>query len=132
MSCASKRCKWKHHKVAELLLHLLESHHDAFEEVAPNLAEHLYVDYYCEAVAVHERQHAPSVGMAIDRRVIRTVLSGYNDDYIKCLICFACAQRKHVQLQFMSVNKLANNYKCVQTLMPSNKSGRASTSAANG
>ena len=32
--------------------------------------------------------------MAVDRRVLRTILSGYNDEHIKCLICFVCAQRK--------------------------------------
>ena len=44
VSCSFKGCKWKHHKVAELLLHLLEAHHDAFEEIAPHLAEHVYLD----------------------------------------------------------------------------------------
>ena len=46
---------------------------------------------YQQALAVKERQAIPVVGEAIDRRAFEQTTLMYNDEKIKCLICFVCA-----------------------------------------
>ena len=49
---------------------------------------------YKAALSIKERQQIPIVGPSVDRRAFEHTSHVYNDDRIRSLICFACAQVK--------------------------------------
>ena len=88
--CGSKDCL-KHH--------ILTAHRDAIAEMCGEeaLRKHSY-DYYQEAVAWHEREKMPSVGIHIDRRTLKHASKALQESLTASLICACC------QCQFTSLD----------------------------
>ena len=51
-------------------------------------------DFYSAAISSIERRNVPKVGYSIDRRSFGQVMQCYNDEKVRSLICFVCAQVK--------------------------------------
>ena len=51
-----------------------------------------YLDVVFEACAIAERERWPQLGLSVTRRSLHMVCNRFNDDNIKCLCCFICAQ----------------------------------------
>ncbi len=85
-------------------MHLTMDHEADFREALdPTIAISEWVDYYEEALQVVERGDLedavdleigmPTVGLSVDRRVLAHVAEAYDEDTLKCHICFVCAQK---------------------------------------
>ena len=115
VSCAFLGCRWcgsesascdaeyyddcEHPWDQELRHHVITTHGATICGVtAPyiekNRMEELMWDLYKEALSVQERQQIPSVGYSVERRTFKYATHVYNDNRIRSLICFACAQIK--------------------------------------
>ena len=114
VSCSFRGCTWwggglveeeacrddpEHPWDQELREHVLTQHTDAVSAVVGELLAPLDLedkrwDLYKEAIAVLERRGVPVVGPSVDRRATDHLVQMYNDQRVKSLICFACAQIK--------------------------------------
>ena len=74
--------------------HLRDRHQPVFLDACADIHPDIYIDYYQEAIAVIERSQMPRVGYSNDRRVFDHLTTVFNDDKIKALVCFMCAQIK--------------------------------------
>jgi hypothetical protein len=118
VSCAFKGCTWcgggsfpaqdlmvepEHPWDQKLRRHVLAAHGDEIKQHAAKILTEdivddelvwgkLVWDLYKQALAVLERRGVPAVGPSVDRRTFEHVVQVYNDEAIKGLICFACAQ----------------------------------------
>lgn len=52
------------------------------------------LDYICGAISTKERSTWPKLGLAVTRRVLRTLVKRYNDTRTKCLVCFVCGEQR--------------------------------------
>ena len=52
------------------------------------------IDYVNGAVREKERNKFPNLGLSVTRRVLRTLVQTYNDNNIKCLVCFICGEQR--------------------------------------
>ena len=137
VSCAFQGCIWcggrtlkardeqacrddpEHPWDQELREHILTQHADAITTRLSDLVtslniEDLYWDLYKEAIAVKERSNVPIVGPSVDRRATDHLVQMFNDQKIKSLICFACAQIKvdtgvcRSEIEYVSAKWLLN------------------------
>ena len=51
------------------------------------------MDYYEEAMKVHERRAIPQTGLSVDRRVLAHLREVYRDETVRTLTCVACAEK---------------------------------------
>lgn len=51
------------------------------------------MDYYEEAVNIHERRELPKTDLGVDRRVLAHLREVYRDETVQTLICIACAEK---------------------------------------
>jgi len=51
------------------------------------------VAYYTQAICEREREHMPCIGPSVDRRVLARATLTTENNKVKSLICFACAQK---------------------------------------
>ena len=51
------------------------------------------MDYYEEAVKIHEQREMPKIGLSVDRRVLAHLREVYRDEAVQTLICIACAEK---------------------------------------
>ena len=112
VSCAFRGCSWsgggwsslssyeddcEHPWDQQLRGHIAARH---TEHIAPIVipllggarAQELQWDLYKGALSFQERRQMPCVGPSVDRRVFEYTSHVYNDQCIRSLICFACAQ----------------------------------------
>ena len=114
VSCAFAECQWhggrfceeqafrdypEHPWDQELRTHVLDAHADGIAEAGKGIeaemtTEHVLWDVYREAIAVIERRGIPVVGPSVDRRATDHLVQRFNDQRIKGLVCFCCAQVK--------------------------------------
>ena len=114
VSCAFRKCGWKgggettdrcyrddseHPWDQQLREHVLAEHRGELLEDAAGLegcqnAGDISWGLYKAALSIKERQQIPIVGPSVDRRAFEHTSHVYNDDRIRSLICFACAQVK--------------------------------------
>ena len=92
--CAFRGCKWVGEKRDDIKPHIHSKHRARIIEVCGHRAQDHVFDFYCEAIAVHERNTVPQIGFSIDRRSIAQTVEVYNDECIKQLVCFVCSQSK--------------------------------------
>ena len=111
VQCSFKDCGWVHYPCSEtrrehnsehpwdrrLKEHIWECHSDkllsALERFLPKeKIDHLYWDVYKEALATLERKSFPATGDSIERRAFEMLLSKYNDNHIRALMCFCCGR----------------------------------------
>ena len=83
----------------ELRQHISSVHGSQIQELAEacigeELAKKHQWDLYKAALSVQERQTIPVAGVSVDRRVFEYTYHVYNDECIRSLICFSCAQIK--------------------------------------
>ncbi len=50
------------------------------------------IAYYTQAVCERETEHMPCIGPSVDRRILARTTEMAQNDRVKSLICFACAQ----------------------------------------
>jgi len=114
VSCAFRGCGWcgggttseealrhdfEHPWDQQLRNHVLSTHGRRMQEVVESVPLKLDSDelswaLYKQALAVQERKTVPRIGVSVERRVFDTLTHVYQDDCIRALICFACAQIK--------------------------------------
>ena len=114
VSCAFAGCQWhgggvceerafrddpEHPWDQELRTHVLEAHAGNLVEGGKGLGaelatERVLWDVYKEAISVIERRCIPIVGPSADRRATEHLVQRFNDQRIKSLVCFCCAQVK--------------------------------------
>ena len=112
VSCAFRGCGWcgggpssrqayeddcEHPWDQQLREHVASTHGARLSELTSPLlgnarSSELIWDLYKGALSVQERKQVPCVGPSVDRRVFENTSHVYNDDRIRSLICFACAQ----------------------------------------
>ena len=51
------------------------------------------MDYYEEAVKIHERREMPKTGLSVDRRVLAHLREFYRYEAVQTLICMVCAEK---------------------------------------
>ena len=66
----------------------------ALQEAGASIHDVSVWDLYKQAVATKERNSVPAVGASIDRRCFEHLVQVYNDQTIRQLLCFCCAQSK--------------------------------------
>ena len=114
VSCAFRGCNWtgggcstdaayrddcEHPWDQQFKEHVLHAHADQiFEALKPMVAhcqtQELMWDVYKGALSAQERRCFPIAGFSVERRVFEYIAHVYNDERIRSLICFACAQIK--------------------------------------
>ena len=114
VSCAFRGCNWsgggssteaefrhdcEHPWDQQLRAHVLHAHSEQFFEelqlLLPRGQIHeLMWDLYKGALSARERRSIPVVGFSVERRALEYTAHIYNDNRIRALICFACAQIK--------------------------------------
>ena len=114
--CAFRQCHWhgglpftratratladdpEHPWDQELRAHITTAHRDAMQvalqEAGASIHDVSVWDLYKQAVATKERNSVPAVGASIDRRCFEHLVQVYNDQTIRQLLCFCCAQSK--------------------------------------
>ena len=63
-------------------------------EVLPDLQWAGKLDYLYGAMSFLERSQVPATGLCVDRRTLRALCQRYNDQTIRCLVCFVCGQQR--------------------------------------
>ena len=116
VSCAFRKCGWKgggettdkcyrddceHPWDQQLREHVLAEHRGELLEDAASLEDYrsagdILWDLYKAALSIKERQQIPIVGPSVDHRAFEHTSHVCDDDRIRSLICFACAQVKVV------------------------------------
>lgn len=88
--CTDDRCIFLHHVAGGVSD---TTHLDIFEKILTEELDWIgRLDYVYGAAAVAERERWPRIGLSTTRRALNMVCQRYNDDTIKCLACFVCAQ----------------------------------------
>ena len=104
-SCPFKGCTFESGSREDFERHLLgyyeESHANIVDQVCGRAFPWMTrLDYVHGAISGGERQHWPNAGLAVARRSLRRLAQVYNDDSVKCIVCFACAQQRVVMKCF--------------------------------
>ena len=99
-SCPFRDCHYATDNREEFLLHVAgpaenSPHHGTIERVCGTDMKFVRrIDYVLGAIGHWERSQWPLLGLAVPRRTLRTLALSYNDDAIKCLVCFVCAEQR--------------------------------------
>ena len=102
--CAFSGCGWTGDHSDDIDRHICDEHAGDFEECGqesvPRDPERTRVwewrarGFYARAIEIREQENVPLLGPSVDRRTVKHLMEVYNDDAVKCLICFVCGCKK--------------------------------------
>ena len=94
-SCPFKGCIFNKECRRALLSHITNAHaKDVADAVERPLPWMTTLDYVYGAAGVLERAQVPSVGLSITRRVLATLVKTFNDETVRCHVCFICGEQR--------------------------------------
>ena len=98
-SCPFKNCRFAVDNRIDFLRHFQSAdekvapHGNAIREVCGTcFSMASQFDWMCYAISILERRNFPLIGMATTRRALRTLITRFNDEEIKSLVCMVCGQ----------------------------------------
>ena len=98
-SCPFKGCTFESDTLEDFERHLVGDCNTSHAGIVDRVCGRAFpwmkrLDYVHGAISVREREHWLNAGLAVARRSLRRLAQVYNDDSVKCTVCFVCAQQR--------------------------------------